>query len=399
MTTEPAARLPDAPESLPQHPPRRVADWYELFFDLVFVVVIAISAELLEKDTSFAAVLVFLLLLFPLWWAWVNLMVTNNLFGARYGAIGVLVIAAMPGPAAMAIAIFGGMAHYAWLYAIGAVWIRLVLLGMWLVPHSRRASSIPIWRAFAYNLGTAVVWLVSIAVPQPWQYIVWAVAVATEVLLLAVRSDFSYEIYERASVSHALERVGLFVVIVIGEAVYLAVTGLAAHPSIGGAAAALSGFLICALVARAFFRWGLPTTEAGLAGAQRLGSYGAMRDVIMYLPYFLVAGLTLIAASIGIAVEHASVALPFGARMLLASGVALLYLANAAMGLRLGRSRRGIAALVIPGVVLPLLACLLSAGLVAWATLALVAASIGLLELVSKLLGASAHHATQSTPV
>lgn len=134
MTTEPAASLPSAQDSQPQHPPRRVADWYELFFDLVFVVVIAISAELLEKDTSFAAVLVFLLLLFPLWWAWVNLMVTNNLFGARYGAIGVLVIAAMPGPAAMAIAIFGGMAHYAWLYAVGAAWIRLVLLGMWLVP-------------------------------------------------------------------------------------------------------------------------------------------------------------------------------------------------------------------------------------------------------------------------
>lgn len=109
-----------------------MADWYELFFDLVFVVVIAISAELLEKDTSFAVVLVF--------------------------------------------------------------------------------------------------------------------------LLLGVRSNFSYEIYEREPVSHALERVGLFVVIVIGEAVYLAVTGLAAHPSVGRAAAELAGFLVCALVARAFFR-------------------------------------------------------------------------------------------------------------------------------------------------
>ena len=49
----------------------------------------------------------------------------------------------------------------------------------------------------------------------------------TEVLLLAVRSSFAHEIYERASVSHALERVGLFIVIVIGEAVYLSVTGLA----------------------------------------------------------------------------------------------------------------------------------------------------------------------------
>ncbi len=38
-------------------------------------------------------------------------------------------------------------------------------------------------------------------------------------LLLAIRSRFSSEIFDRASVSHSLERIGLFVVIVIGEAV------------------------------------------------------------------------------------------------------------------------------------------------------------------------------------
>jgi low temperature requirement protein LtrA len=370
---------------------KRVADWYELFFDLVFVVVIAISAELLEKDISFAAVLAFLLLLFPLWWAWANLMVTNNLFGAQYRVTGVLVVAAMPGPAVMAVAIFGGMAQYAWLYALGAAWIRLILLIMWLVPHSRRASSGPLWRAFAYNLGTAVVWIASIAVAQPWQYLVWAVAVGTEVLLLGLRGRFSDEIYERVSVSHALERVGLFVVIVIGEAVYVAVTGLAAHPSPGGAAAALAGFLICALLARTFFRWGLPTTEAGLDRAQRARSFAAMRDVVMYFPYFLVAALTLVAAAIGIAVERADAPLPFAARLLLASGIALLYLTNAAMGLRLRRQAKGIAMLVIPGVALPVLACLLSSGLAAWATVACAAIALGVLDVLSTVFDARAH--------
>ncbi|MEO7123283.1 MAG: low temperature requirement protein A [Lacisediminihabitans sp.] len=372
-------------------PGRRVADWYELFFDLVFVVVIAISAEVLEKDTSFAAVLIFLLLLFPLWWAWVNLMVTNNLFGARYGSMGVLVIAAMPGPAAMAIAISTGIGHSAWLFAVGAAWIRLVLLAMWLVPLSRGGSSSPLWRPFVYNLGTAALWLASIAVPQPWQYLIWAVAVGAEVLLLAVRSRFSYEIYERASVSHALERVGLFVVIVIGEAVYLAVTGLAAHLSLGGAAAALAGLLVCALLARAFFRWGLPSTESGLERAQKAGSFGAMRDVVMYFPYFLVAALTLLATAIGIAVKRADAPLPFSACVLLATSIALVYLTNAAMGLRLRRSVRGIAMLVIPGVALPTLACLLSAGLAAWATLTCAAVALGLLDVMTHLLGHRAH--------
>jgi len=374
--------------------PHRVADWYELFFDLVFVVVVAISAHLIEIDPTAGTVLVFALLFFPLWWAWVNLMVTNNLYGSRFPAIGVLVIAAMPGPAAMAIAIAGGIDHNGWLYAAGAAWIRLVLLAMWLIPYSKKIFRVPLWRVLAYNLTTAAIWLVSMAVPAPYQYVLWAVAVAAEVILLAARGGFSYEIYEEASVAHALERVGLFVVIVVGEAVYLSITGLAGHPTITGGAAALFGFVVCALLARAFFRFGVPTAEAGLEVAQRAHSFGAMRDVIMYLPFLLVTALTLIAASIGIAVTDAGEPLPVPVRVILACGICGFYVMNAAVGLRLGRPVRGILTLLVPALVLPTAACLLTFGLSAWATLALAAAALGLLEIVSRMLGTHAHHAT-----
>jgi low temperature requirement protein LtrA len=370
------------------------ADWYELFFDLVFVVVVAISAHLVEVDPTASTVLVFALLLFPLWWAWVNLMVTNNLYGSRVPAIGALVVASMPGPAMMAIAIASGIEHYGWLYAVGAAWIRLVLLVMWLIPYRKKIILVPLWRVLAYNLTTATVWLVSIAVPAPWQYALWALAVAAEVALLAVRSGFAYEVYEQASIAHGLERVGLFVVIVVGEAVYLSITGLAEHPTVAGGAAGLFGFIVCALLARAFFRWGAPTAETGLIAAQRAGSFGAMRDVIMYLPFFLVTALTLIAACIGIAVSDASTPLPLRVRVLLACGICGFYLVNAIVGLRLGRSVRGIATLVIPGILLPVLACLLSGTFAAWVTLALAAVALALLEGVSRMLGRHSPHAS-----
>jgi low temperature requirement protein LtrA len=371
---------------------RRAADWYELFFDLVFVVVIAISAELIEVDPTVGAVLAFVLLFFPLWWAWVNLMLTNNLYGVRFPAIGVLVIAAMPGPAAMAIAIAAGIQNDGWLYAVGAAWIRLVLLVMWLIPYAKRAIAVPLWRPLAYNLGTAAIWLGSIAVPPPYRYGLWALAVAAEVLLLAVRrGGFSDAVYEEASISHLLDRVGLFVVIVIGEAVYLSVTGLAQHPSVGGGVAAIGGFLICALLARAFFRWGSPTTEAGLVAARTTRSYGAMRDVVMYLPFLLVTALTLIAAAIGLAVVHAGEPLSVPGRVLLASGIAGFYLANALVGLRLRRPLGRLLLLALPGLVLPALACLLSGGLPAWATIALAAAALVLLDIESALLARHAH--------
>ncbi|HEY4269393.1 MAG TPA: low temperature requirement protein A [Galbitalea sp.] len=371
--------------------PHRAADWYELFFDLVFVVVIAVSAETIEADTTAPTVLVFILLLFPLWWAWVNLMITNNLFGERFPVIGALVVAAMPGPAAMAIAISVGADKDAWLYALGAAWIRVVLLVMWLIPFAKNALHLPLWRLLLYNVGTGLLWVVSLWLPAPWNYLLWAVAVLAEVALLAIRRGFSYEVYQRASVSHSLDRVGLFVVIVIGEAVYLAVTGLSQHPTGDGGAAGLAGLLVCALLARAFFRWGVRSAEAGLVAAQRSNSYGAMRDVIMYLPFILVVALTLVAASIGIAVVDASDPLPLAVRTILACGIGGFYLTNAIIGLRLGRNIRYIGVLLIPGLGLPALACFATGGLAAWGTLALAALGLVLLDAASQVLDRRGH--------
>ncbi len=366
---------------------RRTTDWYELFFDLVFVAVIAVAVRIIELDRSLPAVLGFILLLFPLWWAWVNLMVTNNLFGRQFPVIGVLIIAATPGPAMMAVAIASGIGEFAWLYAAGAVWIRLLLLVMWLIPRWKATSSISPWRTVSYNLVTAAIWLASIFVPAPYRYLLWGIAVVGEMVLLAARSRFAYEVYDRASVAHSLERIGLFVVIVIGEAVYLAVTGLAEHLTWAGGVSTMFGFVTCALLARAFFRWGIPGTEVGLRAAQRAKSYGALRDVVMYLPFILIVGLTFVAASIGIAVVHASEPLPLGVRVLLAVGVAAQYITNAVIGVRLGRSAIGIATLLLPGLLLPALASLATGALPAWATIGCVALSLVVLDLESMWLG------------
>ena len=373
-------------------PTARTVDWYELFFDLVFVVVVAVSAHLIEVDTSALTVLTFVLLFFPLWWAWVNLSVTSNLFGQRYRAIGVLLIAAMPGPAAMAIAISAGIADYAWLYAAGAAWIRLVLLVMWLLPFRSNATRLARWRPFAYNLGTAVIWLASIAVPQPWQFLVWGAAVAVELVLLGARSRNDRSIYSDASIGHALERLGLLVVIVIGEAVYLSVTALAEHLTLPGGAAASFGLVICAVLARAFFAAGAPSAEAGLVSAQRAGSFGVMRDVIMYFPFLIVTGLTLIAASIGISVAHGEAPLELDARIVLAVGVIAFYTANALVGLRLHRPLGPLFALAIPGILLPAAACLLTGALPGWATLASVALAVVLLDRIGAYLGRRSPH-------
>ena len=93
----------------------------------------------------------------------------------------------------------------------------------------------------------------------------------------------------------------------------------------------------------------------------------------MYFPFITVLALTLIASSIGIAVEGAGTPLGGAARLLLGAGVAGFYLSNALIGLRLGRRPGRVALLFAAGAILPATACLLTGGIPAWATLGSVA--------------------------
>jgi low temperature requirement protein LtrA len=58
----------------------RHAIWLELFYDLVFVVVISQLAHNLEEDFSLHGFLGFLALFIPVWWSWTGapIILINN---------------------------------------------------------------------------------------------------------------------------------------------------------------------------------------------------------------------------------------------------------------------------------------------------------------------------------
>src|SRR5581483_2365213 len=102
---------------------QRRADWFELFFDLVFVVMVAVLAQGLHGDPGPRAFLTFLVLFLPAWWAWVNLMISVNLFGFHGAWNRVMLLIAMPGLALMAAAAPAGLGERAWVFALGAGWV------------------------------------------------------------------------------------------------------------------------------------------------------------------------------------------------------------------------------------------------------------------------------------
>jgi low temperature requirement protein LtrA len=207
-------------------------------------------------------------------------------------------------------------------------------------------------------------------------------SIGLEIAILSWRRG-QIELYGRLAPEHVVERVGLFLVIVLGESVFGVVTALAAHFTWPSATAALGGLVIASILAIGFFHWGSATAEEGFTGAQGRGAYEIMREAVMYLPFVLVSSVIVLAAALTEAVSEPTHVLPTGHRYGLSVGIAGYYLANAAIAWRLGGDGRDILRWAIPSVVLAAGVVLPVAAIApAWAAVAagavLCAAIIGL---------------------
>ncbi|AUG76785.1 hypothetical protein CFP65_1916 [Kitasatospora sp. MMS16-BH015] len=361
------------------------AGWFELFFDLVFVVTVSVLSHDLHGDPGPGAFGTFLVLFFPAWWAWANLMVTVNVFGSANPRTQAMLLAAMPALGLMAAAAPEGLGSRAWAYALGAAWVRLMAFFIWWSRARLADDPLPIWRPLLYFLVPTAVWALSAAVPNPQRFVLWGLAIALEVLLLAVRTGLTRGFYDELAVEHLVERIGLFVVIVLGESVFTVVVTLADHFTVAAGLTALLGFVVVAELAMIFFVWGTANAARGLERAVSSGATGAIRDTVMYLPFVLVSGITVIAAALGTAVAEPHHHLPVGARWALCGGVLAFYTANAAIALRYGDGVRVVARWYLPCLVLTgaalVPACL---GLPAWGAVAVAAGLVFVLAKLSK---------------
>ena len=361
----------------------RHAHWLELFFDLVMVAYIGQLAHTLHGDPSWTDALAFFAFLAVAWWAWVNATITMNLFGVRITpAIWITVSIAMVALGTMAVAVTDALGERAAAFAVGNALIRVVWVVPWLM--NRRTSGAPWWRPILYSVVPASLWLVSIAVDPPWQYVLWATAVAIEIAILSFLGRKPNWINEALDVEHLSERVGLLVVIVFGESILTIIAELDGHWTETSALAGLLGFAAVSMLAWIFFGRASSAATRGLRRLQLAGSVGGLRDTVMYLPYVFVAGITLFASALGTAVAEAGHQLSPGAAMCLGAGVSLFFLSSAAESLRYGAPWRDLviwapAGIVLPWVLVPI-AALLPAEAVIAAAVVVIAALVALTE-------------------
>lgn len=362
------------------------ADWMELFFDLVFVALVGQLSGGLHHASTFAQLGVFLALFASVWWSWVNLTfavsIQTHLSRRTLAAFMLLAMAAM---GAIAVAAPEALADRAWLFALGNAVLRAVMLALWARSNWAAGGAPARVRIIAYNGATGVLWLASVFVPDPARFVIWAVAIAAEILLLVLTAPSLLRRIGTLNVEYLAERFGTLVIIALGETVLAIIVALSAHLDPLSAGVALFALVVAAGLAWASFLFGIDLMREGLEHLAARGDSRGIVTTFAFLPYALVSGIMLLSGAVSFAVAAPDAVLPPAIAVAFGGGVMLFYGTNAAIGLRYGTPWRALAPWAVPALVLAAASGALALVQPAFVALAAMALSIAVIVTRSEL--------------
>ena len=271
----------------------RRATWLELFLDLVFVAAIAEVASTLSADPTAAGFGRFLALFLPIGWAWAGFAFYATRFDTDDLVYRLLTLLGMFAVAALASTVPHALSGGQNAFVVAYVSVRVVLLLLYgrVYRDLEVARGVAGWLILVF--GSAVcIWLVSLAVPTPWKYVLWGVALAFEHLgpIRAWQLLRGMPVHPR----HLPERFGLLVLIVLGEGVIGVVLGTAQVSwTVLSGAVAFGGFLTAAAIWWLYFDF-LDATSVVTRNVRSGMTY-------VYAHYFIAAGI----AALGVGVKLA----------------------------------------------------------------------------------------------
>ena len=203
--------------------------WLELFFDLVLVAAIGQLGKGLSHDLSWHGVARFVALAIPIWWAWTGVAFYTTRFDTDDLSDRIFYFLEMLGVAALAVTVQDAFGAYSAGFAMSYAFLRLLLVGQYMlaayfVPESRVLTT-----RYAVGFGlAAALFLISIALPLPLRFWVWLVAMVVDIGFPLTAGKLHAQLPPHNA--HISERYGLFIIVVLGEAVMGAVAGVSARP-------------------------------------------------------------------------------------------------------------------------------------------------------------------------
>lgn len=318
----------------------RSASFVELFFDLVFVfgvtqVVVFIHGHL-DWATLWRAAIVLMLL----WWAW-----TQFTWMAGYADFEklrprVVMLVATAGTFILAVAVqeawgdegaIFGMAYFGVMALAGVFMLQSVKA----IEEEGQGNGSQIEGTVVYlsrMMAGSVLVLVGGFVPddiRPW---FWVAAVVVNLLSAVAVEQYEYEV----DASHFAERHGLFVIIVLGEALIAIGVGVVGQSGSAAFYVAGTAMLLTALAMWwSYFDWLFRVGERALKAATGLDRGRLARDAYSLAHYPIVAGVILFAVGTEELLVHPDVPLDDPVRWAFVGGLMLFIAAQSIMVLRL----------------------------------------------------------------
>jgi low temperature requirement protein LtrA len=310
----------------------------ELFFDLVFVAVIAQLAHTLAEHPSWSGVGWFVFLFYAVWSSWTNGTLYHDLHGINDLSTRVFTFAQMLAVALMAVHAGDVPGDGADGFALGYAANTVILIVLWfrtgVHDHHHRTASVP------YTIGymcSAVLFATSVVAEPPISYWMWAVGLLAEIVgyVVAMRRWTPPESQGGdatiATTPSLIERMGLFVIIVLGEVVVGAVNGMAEITPLDLDETLIGLLGVLVAVGLWWLYFDLVSHRAPISRLTQLWLY-------LHLP--LVMGIAAGGAAVLDTVQHATEPLPGEVRWLLVGSMACAMLTVVALTLTLAERRR-----------------------------------------------------------
>lgn len=319
-------------------PPRRAGDriehrqvtFLELFYDLVYVALIAELSHALSTHIGWTGLGRFAFLFIIVWWAWLNGSLYHDIHGNHDIRTRVLTFLQMFTVVAMAVFAHDALGESSTGFALSSAAFQSLLSYMWWRTGVYDVDHRPLTRPYVSSYLLAMLLFVgSVFVAAPVRFYLWGGALLVSLLaplylrLRRVTSEVQAQIDLSMNISSSLvERFGLLTIIVLGEVIIGIVSGVNEHQNLTwqvGVTAAL-GMLISI---------GLWWIYFDLIPHHRPRQKTNMIFLWLYLHLFLTISITAVGASILNVVKHTGEALSGEVRWLLLGSTAMTLLSTA----------------------------------------------------------------------
>ncbi len=313
-----------------EHQERKVT-WLELFYDLVFVVVIAELSHSLAEHVSVAGVMTFALLFIPVWWVWIGGTFYNDRFETDDLSHRLFTFLQMLPVGAMAVFAHDGLGATSVGFALSYAAARVLIIYLWLRGGLHDAEARPLTTRYSVGFGVSVLlFVISVFVPAPARFMLWGVGLIFDLLTPLTTLHVQRQL-PRLTTSHLPERFGLFVIIVLGESVVGVVQGVAERDSLTW----LSALTAALGMALAFGMWWLYFDFIARRRAKP-GVWWFALWTYLHVPF--VMATTALGAGVLNVVSNEDATLPGESRWLLVGAVAMALLTLGVLELVLYRA-------------------------------------------------------------